>query len=138
MEALFLQLEHAFVTIVQSVATIIEFIGLIVIVIAVGRTVYNLIFLEKFNFELAEKDTILNSGLTTALEIFLAGEILMTLVADNLEKLMHVGMLVLIRIVIAVIIHWESSLKASEEHKILENSTLSEDIKSKIIKHDEN
>lgn len=103
-----------FTEIVPQVATFIEFLGLTVVIIAVIRSFIDLVVVEKFNFILAEKDLLLNSGLSTALEIFLAAEILRTLVANSLDKLIQVGALVLIRIFIALVIHWESTQK--EKH----------------------
>lgn len=104
-------MENLFIKIVPLVATAIEFLGMMVVVIAVLRSFLDLILIEKFNFILAEKDLLLNSGLSTALEIFLAAEILRTLVANSIDKLIHVGALVVIRIFIAVVIHWESTQK---------------------------
>lgn len=104
-------MQEIFVYIVPKIATIIEFIGLIVIVIAVVQSVLKMIFEEKFDFILSEKDLTLNSGLSTALEIFLAAEILKTTVAHSLTDLISVGALVIIRIFIAIIIHWEMNQK---------------------------
>ncbi len=104
-------MENLFIQIVPPIATVIEFLGMVVVVIAVLRSFSDLILVEKFNFILAEKDLLLNSGLSTALEIFLAAEILRTLVENSIDKLIHVGALVVIRIFIAVVIHWESTQK---------------------------
>lgn len=111
-------MHELFLFIVPKIATIIEFIGLIVIIIAVVQSVAKMIFEEKFNFLLSEKDLTLNSGLSTALEIFLAAEILKTTVAHSINDLISVGALVIIRIFIALIIHWEMSQK--ERHLEIE------------------
>lgn len=119
MDQLILSLEQNLDSFIHLVALIIEFLGILAIIIAVGKNVYNLIFVEKFDFQLSQKDPILNSGLNTALELFLAAEILITLVANSLEKLAEVAMLVTIRIVIAIIVHWESGHKAKEPEEII-------------------
>lgn len=92
---------------VHFFALLVELVGVIVIIISVARAVKNL-FAQKFNFEQAKSDPALNAGLAKALEIFLAGEILMTLVAEDLKMLTHVGALVVIRVAIAMVIHWEA------------------------------
>lgn len=119
MDQLILSLEQNLDSFIHLVALIIECLGILAIIIAVGKNVYNLIFVEKFDFQLSQKDPILNSGLNTALELFLAAEILITLVANSLEKLAEVAMLVTIRIVIAIIVHWESGHKAKEPEEII-------------------
>lgn len=100
-----------FVNVVDFVATIIEFVGLFVIIIAIVRSVWNLIVNDKLDFLAAQKDMVLNGGLSIALEIFLAAEILKTLVADSFTKLIQVGGLVVIRIAIALLVHWEGEQK---------------------------
>lgn len=109
---------HIFVTFVPPVAGIIELLGLFIIILSVLKSFGKLIFVEKFNFILAEKDLVLNSGLSTALEFFLAAEVLKTLIADSTDKLIQLGALVIIRIVITLIIHWEMKQKVA--HEILE------------------
>ncbi len=106
-----IKLHDLFVKVVENVATIIEFMGLFVVIYAVGKSFLKLIFVEKFDFLLAQKDLILNGGLSTALEIFLAAEILKTLTADSFTKLIQVGGLVIIRIAIALLVHWEGEQK---------------------------
>lgn len=92
---------------VHFFALLVELVGVLVIIVSVIRAVKNL-FAQKFDFEQAKSDPNLNAGLAKALEIFLAGEILMTLVAEDLKMLAHVGALVVIRVAIAMVIHWES------------------------------
>lgn len=119
MEQLILILEENLDTFIHLIALIIECLGILAIIIAVGKNVYNLIFVEKFDFELSQRDPILNSGLNTALELFLAAEILITLVANSFQKLAEVAMLVTIRIVIAIIVHWESGHKGKDTEEII-------------------
>lgn len=103
-----------FADLVHFLALLVELIGVIVILVAVVRAVKNL-FAQKFNFSSAESDPDLSAGLAKALEIFLAGEILMTLLAEDFRMLAHVGALVVIRVAIAMVINWES--KGSEGKK---------------------
>lgn len=107
---------HIFVKFVPPVAGIIEILGLIIIILSVVKSVGKLIFVEKLNFELAEKDTVLNSGLSTALEFFLAAEVLGTLIADSYDKLIQLAALIVIRVFIAFIIHWEMKQKLASDY----------------------
>lgn len=129
MQHLIFLLEDSFTSLVHIVATCIEFLAVFIIIVAVLKNLYNLLFIEKFDFELSQKDPVLNSGLNTALELFLAGEILNTIVADDFEKLAHVGALVLIRIVIALLVHWEREQKDKHE---LENIVKNLETKKKL------
>ena len=99
--------EMYFSDFVHFFALLVELVGALVIIVSVIRAVKN-IFAQGFNFENAKSDPNLNGGLTKALEIFLAGEILMTLLAEDLKMLAHVGALVIIRVAIAMVIHWEA------------------------------
>ncbi|MDO5027705.1 MAG: DUF1622 domain-containing protein [Bacillota bacterium] len=99
-----------FASFVYFLALLVEILGVIVIVISIFRTVKNLVA-NRFNFSAADHDQSLGAGLAKALEIFLAGEILMTLLADSFQSLGHIAALVLIRVTIAVVIHWEAKAK---------------------------
>ena len=70
-----------------------------------------LVVKNKFRFNATEKNPILNQGLSVALEILLAAEILKTLVARTASQIVEVGALVLIRILMTILIHWELSEK---------------------------
>lgn len=89
----------------------IESIGFIIIVIAVLKSIYKLIFEEKFDFVLSSKDLILNTGLSVALEFFLAAEIIKTITLRDSSELMYIAVLIIIRILITIVIHWELKQK---------------------------
>lgn len=128
-------MQNFFVTLVPIIATIIEFLGLLVIIIAVARSFLRIIVDEKFNFILSSKDLILNNGIVVALEFFMAAEILKTLVAKSPTELFHVGILVAIRIALTFIVHWEIKQKEEEnrqrEMELKQNTNLIEKFTNK-------
>lgn len=94
-------------SLISNIATIIELCGVIIVVVAVGKGLYSIIFVNHFKFEEVGNDVIINTGLATALEVLLAAEILKTLIVRTPSQIIEVGALVLIRIFITLIIHWE-------------------------------
>ncbi len=109
-------LELLFTNVVPTIAVLIEILGLVILLIAVVRSFFKIIFDEKLNFILSGKDLLLDNGILISMEFFLAAEIIKTLVAKNANDLFHVGILVFIRIVITVIVHWEIRQKGAVDH----------------------
>ena len=109
---------------ISHLAEIIEFFGVIIIAVSVLVGVYTLVIKNRLEFDELDKNPIMNQGLTIALEVILAAEILKTLVVRDLIQVMELGALVFIRILITVLIHWELSNKerhmeiTEEEKKI--------------------
>lgn len=98
-------------TVIPVLSDIIELIGVIIIAVSVLIGLWLLVVKNKFRFNATEKNPILNQGLSVALEILLAAEILKTLVARTASQIVEVGALVLIRILMTILIHWELSEK---------------------------
>lgn len=96
---------------IENLAEVIEFFGVIIIAVSVLVGVYILVIKNKLNFNAIDKNPIMNHGLTIALEIILAAEILKTLIVREVEQVLELGALVFIRILITVLIHWELSNK---------------------------
>lgn len=109
-------MQQLFISIVPNIAVAIEILGLIILIIAVVRSFFKIIIDEKLDFILSGKDLLLDNGILIAMEFFLAAEIIKTLVAKDATDLFHVGILVFIRIVITVIVHWEIRQKGAVDH----------------------
>ncbi|MDO5690241.1 MAG: DUF1622 domain-containing protein [Tissierellia bacterium] len=100
-------MHELFFEFVSLASLFIEAMGVIIIIVTVFKGLYQMIFVKKLNFEEIGSDTILNNGLSAALEIILAAEILKTLIARSSAAIIEVGALVIIRIFITIIVHWE-------------------------------
>lgn len=99
---------------IDGVSTFIEFWGIILVFVTVIKEIYKTTVKYKLDMHRVAGDEGLNHGLASALEVLLAAEILKTLIARTPQKLMEVGALVIIRIFIAFILHWELKQKALE------------------------
>lgn len=104
-------------TVTDVLATLIEFWGIALVFITVVREVLKTVFKYRLDMHKVASDEGLNHGLASALEVLLAAEILKTLIARTPQKLAEVAALVVIRITIAFLLHWELKQKALEvEH----------------------
>ncbi len=93
-------------------AMAIEICGILVIIMTVAKEMYTIIFRNRFKLINNVRDTTMNQGLASALEILLGAEILKTIIYRDMRQLIEVGVLMLIRIFMTVLIHWEL------EHKL--------------------
>lgn len=108
-------MQDIFMKILISSGLIIEIIGFMIIVISVLKSFYKLAFVAKFDFEKGHKDMSLSTGLSVALEFFLAAEIIKTITLRDQSELLYIGVLILIRILMTLVIHWELKQKESKE-----------------------
>ena len=93
-------IQAAFEELVQYAILLMEFIGVIVMVIAATKAVVGVMRRESHvRLRLAE-------GIALALEFKLGGEVLRTLVVRSLDELAVLGAVVLLRAAIAVLIQW--------------------------------
>lgn len=104
-----------FFHIIDEIALVIELVGVIMIVVAVMKEVYNIAIVHKFNFEETGEDLTINYGLSNALEVLLSAEILKTITFENTTQLIQLAALVFIRVFITVTIHWELENKKKGE-----------------------
>lgn len=104
---------------IPLVAAFIEFCGIGVIIISVLKEMYNIFIRYRLNFMDFEKDTTMNHGLATALEILLGAEILKTIAYRDIRQLVEVAALIIIRVFITVLIHWEMNHKLKHKEKEL-------------------
>ena len=73
-------------------------------------------FMKK-NFEL---QTNIARGLATGLEFKMGAEIIKTFIIHNLEELAILGIVIIIRALLAFLVHWEMHLDEKAEKKALE------------------
>lgn len=102
--------------VVPPVVEVIELLGVAIIILGVLKAVYHL-FLNKFNFRNEDLIVEIASSLSLALEFILAAEILMTLVVGDLQQLLLLGVLLILRIIITFVLAWELSHIEGNKHK---------------------
>jgi len=97
----------------EFAACTLELIGIIIIVIGSGRALVRLIqcLVKKYPFHVVVD---LGKALSLALEFKMGAEIIKTVVIHNLEELAILGVVILIRALLAFIIHWEMRIEERE------------------------
>lgn len=87
---------------------IIEFLGLLVIVVTGIKA-----FLEWIRKD--ERTRLhLSEGLSTALSFLLCGEILRTILFHDLSEVLLIGSIVILRVALTLLIHWEAGKEKEE------------------------
>lgn len=91
-------------------AGILELIGIIIIIVGSCRALIRLVkcVIEKKNFHVVID---LGKALSLALEFKMGAEIIKTVIIHNLEELAILGIVIIIRALLAFIIHWEIRLE---------------------------
>ena len=92
-----------------------ELIGVLIIVFGSFRALVRLLrcIFKKSPFHVVSD---LGKALTLALEFKMGAEIIKTVIIHNLEELSILGVVILIRALLSVIIHWE--MKAEEKNMV--------------------
>lgn len=116
MDALSLTLHDFLFSAVTFVAVIIELWGLFIILTAISKEIYRVVFRYKLDFRMINIDNNLNAGLASALEVLLAAEILKTLTVETYRNLIIIAILIVLRIAMALLLIWESNHKAHIAH----------------------
>ena len=98
-----------FATLVEYGILLMELIGVALILYAAGRCLVKL-----FDGKSQHLSLELARGLGLALEFLLCGEIMHTIVVDDTGELIIVGAIVLMRIAMTVLIHWETKNEKEE------------------------
>jgi uncharacterized membrane protein len=106
MEQLAVYLKEFLHPLAEISASILELIGIFIIIIGSCRA---LIKLLKNALEKKESHVVIALGraLALALEFKMGAEIIKTVIIHNLEELAILGVVIIIRALLAVIIHWE-------------------------------
>ena len=89
-----------------------EIVGVIVLLYSAACALIRLLRKEKDN----NVSLKLAKGIALALEFLLCGEIMHTLVVRDMQELILVGAIVLMRIALTLLIHWEASHEKTEKH----------------------
>lgn len=97
-------------------AGVLELIGIIIIVVGSCRALIRLLkcVIEKKSFHVVID---LGKALSLALEFKMGAEIIKTVIIHNLEELAILGIVIIIRALLAFIIHWEIRLEEKSEPK---------------------
>ena len=100
-------------------ASILELIGIVIIIVGSFRALVRLIqrVIEKKPFHVA---TDLGKALSLALEFKMGAEIIKTVIIHNLEELAILGIVIVIRALLAFLVHWEMHLDEKTEKKAIE------------------
>lgn len=101
---------------VDLVSTIIELWGLFLIITAMAKEIYRVVFKYHLDFRKINADNSLNAGLASALEVLLASEILKTITIDSYQNLIIIGILIVLRIAMAMLLIWEHDHKVEVTH----------------------
>ncbi len=99
---------------------LLNLIGVLIITLASIKVIISLIR-SRFNFKQEGKKIEFAQALSLALEFKLAAEILMTVVIRTLDEFIILAAVTLFRIIIGIVIHWES--EAKEKKQLAETNT---------------
>lgn len=121
MENLVLTFKEYLYPVAEISAGLLEFIGIIIIIIGSIRALARLIqcLFKKRPFHVVID---LGKALSLALEFKMGAEIIKTVVIHNLEELAILGVVIIIRALLAFIIHWEIRLEEKSENKETEKT----------------
>ena len=102
----------------EIAASTLELVGILIIIIGSFRALVRLArcLLKKQQFHVVVD---LGKALSLALEFKMGAEIIKTVIIHNLEELAILGVVILIRALLAFIIHWE--MRTEEKEKSMEN-----------------
>ena len=91
-----------------------EFVGVIIIIVGSFRALVRLVksLTKKSSFK-GEVD--LEKSLSLALEFKMGAEIIKTVIIHNLEELAILGVVIIIRALLSLLIHWEIHIKEREK-----------------------
>jgi len=107
-------LDELFILVVQVLTYLITAIGILVLTITVFKT-----FIGYWKHMANEHlQLMMAKGMQLSLQFLLGGEILRTVITENLEGILIVGAIIALRIVLAVTIHWEGN-GVSHPHPVL-------------------
>lgn len=103
-------------------AGILELIGIIIIIVGSIRALIRIVkcVIEKKNLHVVID---LGKALSLALEFKMGAEIIKTVIIHNLQELAILGIVIVIRALLSVIIHWEMRMEEKSEPKAPENKS---------------
>ncbi len=119
MEQIALYIKEFLHPVAEISASILELIGIVIIIVGSCRALVRLIrnVLKKKGFHVVVD---LGKALSLALEFKMGAEIIKTVIIHNLEELAILGIVIIIRALLAFIIHWEIQLEEKTEQRLNE------------------
>lgn len=116
MDAFLHNYEHILHNLAEISALTLEFIGVLIIVVGSAKSLISLVV------RLVRHRTInivveLGKTLALALEFKMGAEIIKTVIVHDLKELAVLGIVILIRALLAFLIHWEMKMEKDEGHE---------------------
>lgn len=105
---------HLLTEIIDVLILILEFTGVLIIAFGSVRAIIDMVK-SRFNFGNEDAKLNLAQSLALALEFKMGAEILKTITVRTLDELMILGAIVLLRVILSFVIHWE--IKSTHEDK---------------------
>ncbi len=123
LENIILQYKDFLYALAEIAASSLELIGILIIVFGSFRALIRLFrcLVKKHPFHIVID---LGKALSLALEFKMGAEIIKTVVIHNLEELAILGVVIVIRALLSIIIHWE--IRTEEREKALKNGESSQ------------
>ena len=109
--------EHILHAVAEISALTLEFIGVLIIIFGSGKSLFSLVrrLIQHRTINIVVE---LGKTLALALEFKMGAEIIKTVIVHDLSELAVLGIVILIRDLLAFLIHWEMKMEKSEEkHK---------------------
>ena len=108
-------LEHSFETLVRVLILLIEFAGIVVIVISMVRGFIG--FMRKSDHTRIE----LAQGIMLGLEFKIGSEVLRSVIVTNWEELGRLAAIILLRSLLTLLLHWEIGEEEKRQKEKLAN-----------------
>ena len=105
---------HLLTVIIVALILILEFTGVLIMAFGSARAIFDMVK-SRFNFGNEDAKLNLAQSLALALEFKMGSEILKTITVRTLDELMILGAIVLLRVILSFVIHWE--IKSTHEDK---------------------
>ncbi len=117
-ETLLAQYKDALYILAEIAASTLELIGVLIIIVGSFRALVRLIkcLIRKLPFHVVVD---LGKALSLALEFKMGAEIIKTVIIHNLEELAILGVVIIIRALLAFIVHWE--IRTEEKERALKD-----------------
>lgn len=108
---------HEIVTGLAGIASnIVEAVAVCLLIYTVVKTIRRYVVEYHMDFHKMHTDDGLIRGLSVALEVLLAGEILKTITASNKDTLIEIFLIILMRVFMTIVVRWEGSSKEGDSH----------------------
>ncbi len=122
MEQLVLQYKEFLYPLAEISACSLELVGILIIIVGSCRALLRLLqcVIKRQSFHVVVD---LGKALSLALELKMGAEIIKTVIIHNLEELAILGVVIVIRALLSVIIHWEIRTEQQEHLRAAENET---------------